>query len=260
MSRRWRLAHGPPPERSARFPTAPPRSRCRTGACSWRAAPSPARSRVASRRTIPATSAWASGGDLVVARSGHAAALLKDGRVLYAGGMASDGPSFDVEIYDPATGVSAHAGDMTLARVDHAAAALKDGRVLLVGGFDGRSSLDLAETFDPATGQSAGVAAGDLTAVSRPRRPRCSTGTCWWRAATTVQPGPRVGRNLRRRIRYVLRNGRSAGHGAERSRGSAAAEQQPSADRGGHDERARRSRQPNSTPTGTTASRARRTP
>ena len=68
---------------------------------------------------------------------GHAAALLKDGRVLFAGGAASDGPSFDVEIYDPATGTSAHAGDMTLARVDHAAATLNDGRVLIVGGSDG---------------------------------------------------------------------------------------------------------------------------
>ena len=84
--------------------------------------------------------------------------LLNDGRVLIAGGTASDGPTFDIEIFDPANGTSVHAGDMTLARVDHAAATLKDGRVLIVGGSDGVAPMNLAEIFDPATGQSVGVA------------------------------------------------------------------------------------------------------
>ena len=75
----------------------------------------------------PASGAWAPAGSMAVARSGHAAAVLKDGRVLIAGGTAATGPSFDIEIYDPASGSSVHAGDMTLARVDHAAATLTDG-------------------------------------------------------------------------------------------------------------------------------------
>ena len=181
----WHM--GSPPERSARFRAAPPRWRCRTGACSWRAAPSHGALSSGVATYDPASGAWASGGNLAVARSGHAAALLKDGRVLIAGGTASDGPSFDIEIYDPATGASVHAGDMTLARVDHAAATLKDGRVLIVGGSDGQSPLNLAEIFDPATGQSAGVAASCPPPASRPPPRRCSTGTCWWRAATTAR-------------------------------------------------------------------------
>ena len=107
--------------------------------------------------------------------------------MLIAGGTASYGPSFDIEIYDPASGTSVHAGDMTLARVDHAAATLKDGRVLIVGGSDGVAPLNLAEIFDPATGQSAGVAAPCPSLASRPRPRRCSTGTCSWSAAATAR-------------------------------------------------------------------------
>ena len=78
----------------------------------------------------------------MVPRNGHAMTLLKDGRVLIAGGTTASGPTFDIEIYNPTTGSSVHGGDMTLPRLGHAAATLRDSRVLIVGGSDGGVAVE----------------------------------------------------------------------------------------------------------------------
>src|SRR6476661_5748216 len=101
--------------------------------------------------TSPAPFAWSSGGDLVVARSDHAAAQLADGRVLATGGHdASLTATASTELRDPATGSWASGPDMATARELHAEVALPDGSALVIGGVgSGGKSLASTELFDP---------------------------------------------------------------------------------------------------------------
>ena len=99
--------------------------------------------------------------DLVDQRVGQSVTLLKDGRVLIAGGaiISAQGgvqsPLVAAELYDPATGLSASVPPMGFARAFHSATLLKDGRVLVSGGISlisgALSAVATAEVFDPAT-------------------------------------------------------------------------------------------------------------
>ena len=89
-----------------------------------------------SRRTFSPT------GPMTTPRWMHAAALLRDGRVLVAGGTASPGGSATVwspdgianaEIFDPASGTFGPTGTMTVPRMNLVALTLADGDVLLMG-------------------------------------------------------------------------------------------------------------------------------
>jgi Kelch motif/Galactose oxidase, central domain len=115
-------------------------------------------------------------GQLGVARYGHTATLLKDGRVLIVGGVSptsstalvpSDGGVSTViyqslasaELYDPATGEFSFTGSMSVGRVGHTATLLPDGRVLIAGGSSQYvptrltfEYLATAELYDPVTG------------------------------------------------------------------------------------------------------------
>lgn len=78
-------------------------------------------------------------GRLTEGRSGHTATLLRDGRILIAGGVG-DGWTFlsSAEVFDPRSGRSEAVGKMSVARECHTATLLRDGRVLIVGGHRGR--------------------------------------------------------------------------------------------------------------------------
>jgi uncharacterized protein YjdB len=95
----------------------------------------------------------------------HAATVLSDGRVLFAGGQ-SEGPQTHAlaSIYDPSTGGITATDSLTDDRSNPGSILLPDGRVLIFGGNQTTTPgsgvlLTTAEYYDPATGQfSAGPA------------------------------------------------------------------------------------------------------
>jgi hypothetical protein len=90
-----------------------------------------------------------------VARHIHTATLLRNGKVLIAGGH---GGWNTAELFDPASGTFTSISPMNFARYHHTATVLPSGKVLLAGGFDANSLdnngqfSDTAELFDPASG------------------------------------------------------------------------------------------------------------
>jgi hypothetical protein len=116
----------------------------------------------------PATDAFTPAGTglMPTERTYHTATLLKDGRVLIAGGMNRMGKALDSAIlFDPRSGKFIPTGRMAEPRYNAAAVQLPDGRVLISGGastpaaYAGANqekqeeqSLDTAELYDPGTG------------------------------------------------------------------------------------------------------------
>src|SRR5260370_24695130 len=84
--------------------------------------------------------------------------LLKDGRVLFTGGLDADGkPVSENEIYDPATAILTAAGAMTVQRCRESIVSLADGSVLFAGGVQcgiyTDNAFKSAEIFVPQTNQ-----------------------------------------------------------------------------------------------------------
>lgn len=98
----------------------------------------------------PETGSFSPTGSMNQYRTGHAAVLLSDGRVLVAG--STSGVPI-AELYDPETSTFSPTGSMSEQRRNHTATLLSDGRVLLVGGIVGVGPLTTssADLFDPAT-------------------------------------------------------------------------------------------------------------
>jgi hypothetical protein len=98
--------------------------------------------------TVPDLITFITTGSLNVARNTHTATLLKDGKVLVAGGL-SYSLSFilSAELYDPASGIWSTTGSMSVGRADHTATLLNNGKVLVAGG-----GSDITELYDPTTG------------------------------------------------------------------------------------------------------------
>ena len=117
----------------------------------------------------PAQGIFSATGSMKTARSAPTATLLKDGKVLLAGGADANGkPLLSAEIFDPAAGTFSPTGSLGTARSRHTATILQSGKVLIVGGvipltvtiqsslgiqyINWQESLDSAEIFDPTSG------------------------------------------------------------------------------------------------------------
>jgi hypothetical protein len=109
----------------------------------------------------PSTDTYAFNPDMNFYHAGPTATLLKNGKVLVAGGDIGDGdgPSVKAELFDPETGSFAVTGDLTTGREGHTATLLPDGSVLITGGHGGVpvpgggfDNLASAELYDPVTG------------------------------------------------------------------------------------------------------------
>jgi hypothetical protein len=110
----------------------------------------------------PATGLFTATSPLNIARFGHTATRLRDGRVLIVGGQTTDALATDgvpvptVEMFDPVTGRFTVGGNLVLARSSHTATMLNNGKILIAGGFRVGSIIatERTEIFDPATGIS----------------------------------------------------------------------------------------------------------
>src|SRR5262245_20808027 len=82
----------------------------------------------------PATGTWRATAGMRLPRANHAAVLLRDGKVLVAGGTGAGGAVTSVsELYDPESETWSTTGSLTEARQFLQATPLSDGRVLMTG-------------------------------------------------------------------------------------------------------------------------------
>jgi hypothetical protein len=104
----------------------------------------------------PASGSFRETGSMTTPREGHSATLLRDGRVLIAGGSANGVTTLSsAETYDYRTGRFTTIAPMSVPRETHSATLLKNGTVLIVGGGRGGMpggyiAYTTAEVFDPA--------------------------------------------------------------------------------------------------------------
>ena len=102
----------------------------------------------------PTTGEFTNTGRMRGSRDDHVAVLLRDGRVLLAGGWGASaaGPLNTTELYDPKTRTFAPGPRLGVPRAAITAVLLRDGRVLLAGGFtQSKPTTAYAELFDPRT-------------------------------------------------------------------------------------------------------------
>jgi hypothetical protein len=109
-------------------------------------------------RYDPASGTWTPTGSMGEARYGHTATLLRDGRVLVAGGLNTslggiNGPLATAELYDSSSASWSPTANLVEARGGATATTLSDGTVLVAGGFDiNGTALTTAELYDPGSG------------------------------------------------------------------------------------------------------------
>src|ERR1700737_3326959 len=124
--------------------------------CGPAATLSPTASPTAVKSPTPSGSrgTWSSAGTMKTARDYHTATLLRNDKVLVAGGYS--GPLGTVvlpstALYDPSTNGWSDAAPMLIPHASHTAALLPDGKVLVASGRSSGGHTAEAETYAPAS-------------------------------------------------------------------------------------------------------------
>jgi hypothetical protein len=104
----------------------------------------------------PATNRWSATAPMLQNGIGQSATLMRDGRVLVAGGRDGSGTISSAEIYDPQQDRWYAAAPMTTGREGHTATLLANGEVLVTGGLAREAQrlatvapFSTAEVYDP---------------------------------------------------------------------------------------------------------------
>jgi len=105
----------------------------------------------------PASGTWTETGVMSTARGNHTATLLRNGKVLVAGGFNRNTASVvsTAELYDPGTGTWRAVASLAQARENQTATLLLNGKVLVAGGAPDdlqSTSLSSVEVYDPDAG------------------------------------------------------------------------------------------------------------
>lgn len=138
----------------------------------------------------PATNSWSRTGPLVIARQGHTATLLADGRVLVVGGVDVVADLWatvaSAEIYDPTTDRWSGVAAMEESRAAHTATLLTDGQVLVAGGRSGEVGCPRSNATTRR--QTAGCPLHDSPPRGAGTPPcDCAMGGYSWRAGSAVR-------------------------------------------------------------------------
>ncbi|MDQ3098811.1 MAG: hypothetical protein M3Q44_03625 [bacterium] len=100
----------------------------------------------------------ATAGNMKISRSDQTSVLLRNGKVLLAGGRTSTTATSTAELFDPTTVTAANVFTATTnnltagVRYGHRATLLPNGNVVISGGTNGTGPLSSAEIYDDATG------------------------------------------------------------------------------------------------------------
>jgi hypothetical protein len=105
----------------------------------------------------PLTNAWTSVPSMTKARTGHAGALLLDGRVLVCGGYDQTTSLASTEIFDPLTDTWSGSGALTEDRGNHTVTRIPSGELIAIGGAKGiingsTTGLATCERYSPTSG------------------------------------------------------------------------------------------------------------
>jgi len=151
----WSPAASMPGQRADHTATLLPNGRLLVAGGYWFNEPMPFNFLIDVELYDPATDTWSPAASMNEARAGHTATMLPSGKVMVAGGRATDGramvspPPPGVELYDPVTNTWSQAAGMAHIRAGHTATLLQSGAVLVVGGTDTAG----AELYDPGTNE-----------------------------------------------------------------------------------------------------------